>query len=414
MNSSDILYQHEKTESSPSIIRLQKFVKVMYLLYIILSYFEIYLAGFIGTSTKYLMLLIICVLFYLYGGKIRISRYWVSFFLWFIYWCISILWSSMVNNSVQAHFLSQIGIVLFIMAIDGRVLDEGFIRLNLQGHLWCSALFGILSVLYHKPFFDGYAFVARQVLTLFGRQNDPNNCAAFLLTGIAIAAYSVIYEKKYPVIHLAIIAINSYATLLTGSRAGLVGIGLVAVVFVFLPSQDRKVDVTGGIKKLIFLVIAGIAIYYLVSHFLPTASLDRLLAFNEYQAGSGRTIKWKGALEFFYQKPIIGWGWGGLDFRSIGYADSAHNTFLTLLCEGGIVGLGLFMFPIFLLSQYALKTKNVMVIILLISGLFPSFMIDAINKRFLWNAVIVAILLTNYYHETGKYVTVWKPDEIKE
>lgn len=409
LRSIDIRRQYGEYATHASLIRPQKLVKAMYLLYIFLSYFEIYFVGYIGTSTKYLMLLIIGMLFCLYRGKIVVNRYWASFLIWFIYWCVSVLWSSSVNNSVSVYFISRIGMVLFVVAIDGQTFDENFIRLNLQGHLWCSSLFGVLSVLFHKSLFDGYEFVARQVLTLFGQQNDPNNCAAFLLVGIAIAAYAVIYEKKYVVMHLAIIAINSYATLLTGSRAGLAGIGIIAVTFIFLPSQERKVDIGGSVKKLIFIAIAGAAVYYLVSRFLPVASLDRLLAFDEYRAGSGRTESWLGVLKLFAQRPILGWGWGGCDFKSVGYASSAHNTFLTLLCEGGIVGFSLFMFPIIQLFVLAIRTRNVMVIILLVCGLFPSFMIDAINKRFLWNAIFVAILLTNYYQKTGEYVSVWKP-----
>lgn len=393
-----------------SLVRPPKFVKVLFLLYIFLSYFEIYLSVFIGTSTKYLMLVIMGILLYVYHGKLRINRYWISFFVWFLYWCATILWSSMVNDSVRIHFLSQIGIVLFIVSVGGQTFDEDFIRLNLQGHLWCSTLFGVLSVLLHRSYIDE-TLASRQVLTLFGRQNDPNNCAAFLLVGVALATYGVIYEKKFIILNLSIIAMNCYATLLTGSRAGLLAIGLLVVVFVFLPSQEKKVDIMGGIKKLFFIAIAVVVVFYVTDRFLPEASLNRLLMFDEYQAGSGRTVKWQGVIHYFYQRPLFGWGWGGTDFRSVGYSDSAHNTFLTLLCEGGIFGFCLFMFPITSLFISAIKTKNALVIILLICGLMPSFFIDAINKRFLWNAIILVIMLTNYYSETGRTVLMWKPKE---
>lgn len=405
-------YEQYPISLNNSLIHPGKLVRGLFVLYIFLSYFEIFLAGFIGTSTKYLMLLLIACFLYQFKGKLRVHLYWISFLIWFLYWCVSIMWSPMANDIVRTHFLSQIGIVLFIIALDGQVFDEEFIRLNLQWHLFCSSLFGILSVLFHNAYIDN-VLVARQVLTLFGRQNDPNNCAAFLLVGIAISLYCAIYEKKYILLHIIIIAINSYATLLTGSRAGFVGIGFIAVIFVFLPSQERKIDIKGGIKKIAILIIAGLAIYYFVKHYLPVASLDRLLAFNEYQEGSGRTMKWQRILEYYYQKPVFGWGWGGLDFSSIGYVSSAHNTFLTMLCEGGFFGLALFMIPIVSLTVNAIKTKNVMVIILLICGLFPAFLIDAINKRFFWNAIIIAILLTNYYRSTGRYVSVWNTQEVK-
>ena len=405
------IYVHGENDAMSSVVYVQKFIKALFILYIFLSYFEIYLSGYIGTSTKYLMLLIMGALIYLSKGKVKVSRYWLSFFLWFVYWCISIAWAGRIGDIVKVHFLSQIGIVLFIMTLDGQTYDEAFIRLNLQGHLWCSALFGVLSILFHRAYFGGYDVIARQVLTLFGRQNDPNNCAAFLLVGIALAAYSVLYEKRHMILSFGIIAINSYATLLTGSRAGLVGIGLIAVVFVFLPSRDRKFDITGGLKKLFFMAVSIVVVVYLVNRFLPVASLNRLLAFNEYQSGSGRMEKWGGAFSFFLQRPILGWGWGGLNYHTVGLGDSAHNTYLSLLCEGGIIGFCIFLFPLVSLIFYAFKTRNVLILILLICGLFPSFFIDAINKRFLWNAIIVSILITNYYRETKEIFYIWNPQK---
>ena len=386
---------------------LPVWVKCVFFVYIFLSYFETYFSAYIGTSTKYVIISIVLVIAYYNRFKIGVGKYWPAFLIWFVYSCITIFWSSNVNNAVSAHFLSQLGSVIFIIILDSVSFKYDFIRLNLLGHLLCSSLFGVLSLIFHRSYIKE-TLLSRQVLTLFGKQNDPNNCAAFLLVGIAIAAYCVIYERRFIVINVLIIAINSFATFLTGSRAGFVGVGLIVIVFIFLPSQGEKFDLIGGIKKLAFIAVTIILVYLIVQRFMPSASLDRILDFEKYSEGSGRIEKWQGVINYYVQRPVFGYGWGGLDFSSVGYSDSAHNTYLTLLCEGGIVGLVIFMVPIIRLFRSAYRSKNVLTFIFLICGLFPSFLIDAINKKFLWNAIALAILLANYYDRHGEFVSLWK------
>ena len=68
-------------------------------------------------------------------------------------------------------------------------------------------------------------FYARQVLTLFGQQNDPNNCAAFLLIGITLGLFSATIERKHVPISALVVAVNTYALMLTSSRAGFLTLG---------------------------------------------------------------------------------------------------------------------------------------------------------------------------------------------
>lgn len=109
---------------------------------------------------------------------IRINKYSMFFLVWFFYKLFSVFWSGMNNNDFQMHILSQIGIVLFVVIITGRKIECFFLQTVLQACLGISFLFGILSIIFKAPFRDA-VFVARQVLTLFGRQNDPNNCCGF-------------------------------------------------------------------------------------------------------------------------------------------------------------------------------------------------------------------------------------------
>lgn len=386
---------------------IPKWVCILFLLYIFLSYFEAYLVSFIGQNTRFLMLAIIAVFASIKHGKLKLSEESVAFVLWFAYLCISTIWSDMVNDSPNRHFVALLGNVLFVFVIAGMNFNKDFLRLTLQGHYWVSFIFGLLSIFFHNSYRSEF-FEARQVLTLFGEQNDPNNCAAFLLIGVALALYSVIYEKEKIWINLLLVIVNGYAILLTASRAGFLAIGIMVVLFVFLPNQTEKVDIYDGLKKLMFIAIGVSLLVYVGLKVLPSASLNRLIMFEQYSEGGGRTIRWGYALELIEQKPFFGWGWGGYEYIDWG---GMHNTFLTLWCDSGIVGFLIFTFPLIMMSINALKSKNILIVVLLICGLIPSFFIDAINKRFLWNAIIVGMMLMNYRNTTGENVRMWETNE---
>lgn len=158
------------------------------------------------------------------------------------------------------------------------------------------------------------------------------------------------------------------------------------------------------------LIILTVGIW-IINRFLPAASLARMLAFDEYSEGSGRTVKWTLALErVLRERPIFGWGWGGYSF----VGSVLHNTFLTILCDGGIVGLLLFITPIGKLSYRLTTRKYQLGLMVLLTGIVSAFFLDAINKRFFWNTLIIAVMMLENYEMTGAIINVWPPkDELQ-
>ena len=383
-------------------------LEVLFVLYIFLSYFEIYFIGKIGNSTKYLMLFIILSFIIVKRGKLLINVWGLSYLIWFVYWCMSILWSNHSSPSVEMHFISQIGIVLFIFILSGIRFDSAFIRLNLKAHFFVSFLFGALSILLNRPYLDKLSS-GRRVLTLFGIQNDPNNCAAFLIVGIAIAMYSIIYESKFKLLSVLVVAVNGFALMLTSSRAGIISIVVILLALLFFRRKRVDKQNVGTITKILIVFCIVVLLCLFGYKYLPQDSLNRILAFENYSNASGRNELWKYTFDLIVERPIFGWGWGGytLPFNVL-----THNTILSLWCEGGIVGLALFLFPIISLLYYSFKRKNVLVIIILLCGLLPSLGIDAINKRFLWNAILVSILIINYQNWFGSCnnFCIWNQD----
>lgn len=375
---------------------------LLFCFFIFCSFFETYLTPFFGNGTKFYLLFVLAVFLLQSRFCIRINKIWCIYFVWFIFKFFSVIWSDMSNSDFKTHLLSQIGMVLFVVVMLGRVQDKNLLYAILQTNLWVSFVFGVLSVFFRGAFLDE-VFVARQVLTLFGQQNDPNNCAAFLLIGITLALYSATVERRLIPLNGLIAVVNTYALMLTSSRAGFLTLGVILVSLVFIPQVGDRIQIKKALQKLAVVVLAIAVSVFVIQRFLPQANIERLFTWSGYEGGSGRDIRWQRAMELFIQRPLFGWGWGGYS-TGVG---AIHNTFLTSLCDVGIFGTFLFIVPLFLIGFDALKLKNGLAFLILITGIFPSFVIDAINKRFFWNAIVFSAMLIAYQHDTTDQVSVW-------
>jgi hypothetical protein len=135
------------------------------------------------------------------------------------------------------------------------------------------------------------------------------------------------------------------------------------------------------------------ALYYVVINLLPEANFTRLFDFSNYEDGSKRVWLWTTAW-LVYSRDLLsilfGAGWGTV----LPYLHGAavHNTFLAMLCNVGLIGTLLFTIPIVVATWRILKLKGTMPVLLLIAQFVPAFFIEAINKRFFWNAILVLFM----------------------
>ena len=382
--------------------KVPTYLTVLFVIYIALSFFEVYFVRFIGTNSRYLIFLI--AIMFLYENQWKISkRYYIVFFiLWFVFKVISISWSSWENTDITRLFVSQIGMIVFLSAVCSYRSDTRFLRTIILANYWSSFVFGLLTLRFHKSF-QSEVFVARQVLTLFGSQNDPNNCAAFLAIGVSIAAYSLVAEKRNRWLNILVILVNVYGIMLTASRTGFLLLVAIVAVLALIPDTNERFVLRSFLKKLIIIAVIFVIGVIIINKYLPSASLNRMIAFDEYAGASGRDEKWDQAIELIKQRPLFGWGWGGY-FVGAGIV---HNTYLTMLCDIGLFGTLLFILPLIKLSVSLLKNKYQLAILLLVTGLFPALAIDSINKRYFWNAIIIPIMMLVSYQCGEGMVAVW-------
>ena len=392
--------EKERVENSKYIIC------ILLSFYIFLSFFEVYIQQFLGPINRFFMLLMAGILLVICGFNLRLNKYTIFIVLWFVFKCLSSIWSNHSNSQeVSRHLASQIGIVIMTAVLSGIVFNKTILNWCIKSLLVFSFLYGTLSIFFSQPFRG--AFSGRQVLTLFGAQNDPNNNAAFLIIAVSIALYSMVFERRFIIINTSIILVNIYAIFLTGSRTGFLSIALIlGLIIIMIPFRKQNGEKDHIFLSICFIALLGFVLVYLSKDYLPANIRDRLLAFDEYEEGSGRASRWENAMRLFFENPIVGKGWGGYLLERV-EGDGIHNTFITNLCDVGIVGTLLLIIPIAYIVFQAIRKKDGLAIIILVNGLFFSLTLDAINKRFFWNAIYIAIMLLNYYEFYSEPIYIW-------
>lgn len=371
-------------------ITVSPFLQTLFSTYLIFCFFEQYINMIVGSIGKYFIFIVI-ILFVISYKKIRIEWFHISMLMWLAIKIASILWVS-YNQIVQQHFLSQIGMVALFISMSIVSFENRFIDIVINSLLYSSFLQGILSLFFSKPF-QGVA--SRRVLTILGAQMDPNNQAAFLLMGVSISLYYLLNTKNRTsrfVLLIVILLVNIYAMFLTGSRGGIASLVLVFLILMLLSEKNDKLVSKQTIINCIIVLIFILVAYFLAKSYLNKDIFDRLFDFSTYEGGSNRVDIWGNAIQIFMNNPLFGGGWGSY-WGYNGYYIVIHNTFLSILIDGGIIGSILFFLPVLFILISSMTQKYILPVLVLVSGLAPSFFIDAINKRFFWNAIIVSMIL---------------------
>jgi len=190
-----------------------------------------------------------------------------------------------------------------------------------------------------------------------------------------------------------------------GSRGAMLALilGLFYYLFKVMPELKKNKKFWGGI--LVFIVAAGIVYLYLYKN-LSKVILNRLLIETIVSdKGSGRLIIWNNILKILLKNPeriIFGYGYGTSKVvyqENFGTARAAHNVFLQLLVEVGIVGFVIFVKSFYFFWSNAKRNKcyvaNSLIIVLFITFLFLSFF----SNKGCWNIYLIAFLLSSNISE---------------
>lgn len=212
----------------------------------------------------------------------------------------------------------------------------------------------------------------------FGPFVNQHHFAAFMQMtgGLALGlllAIDVRREMK-PILATAV-AIMGIATLFTSSRGGLLGfaaMGASIIVMSYFATRSRsKVKSSTGVQKKLLIAAGGIALIVTVfGTVLLLGGNDQVfrgigvVSADAGDVSTGRLHFWPIALKIFLEHPLLG---AGLDAFGVAFTkfdtwngafrvEQAHNEYLQIMADGGIVGLACVIGFIFLLVKRGLAT----------------------------------------------------------
>ncbi|MGA3323251.1 MAG: O-antigen ligase family protein [Terriglobia bacterium] len=164
-----------------------------------------------------------------------------------------------------------------------------------------------------------------------------SNCLAGYLNLIlpfALACY-VLGQGKWKKLGGWTVGLGFVALLSTQSLGGLLAFVSILVLAIFCFARSRK-------KKLVLLagICALVCLLYLLRPILNPTHTEEFVGYDAL----GRLVLWGAAWDIFRHSPLMGVGWGNLlrlyptDLPAFTREFAAHNIYLQLLAETGLVG----------------------------------------------------------------------------
>jgi O-antigen ligase len=315
----------------------------------------------VGTVGRLLGLvaLPVAILAILDRNRLRSPSFPLALIGLFVMWgSLSYLWTANPEaTSIRiASWLQNLGMAWLIWELaDSRARQLMLMRSYVFGTL-VSALDTLFSYLRgQEAYYQRYA----------GSGFDPNDLGLILALSLPMSFYLAAIQRNQRVVWvyrlqqiLAILAIG-----LTSSRAALVA-AVVALLYVpFALSWAKTFR-----EKCLFFAVLAIVSSCMVA-FLPENSWKRLGGIGtELQHGTWgkRKLIWSAGVDLFREHPLIGVGAGSFGTatqralpasiaRDNPFLPAAHNTFLSILAEEGLIGFALLLLLLFSLVLPVLR-----------------------------------------------------------
>ena len=260
----------------------------------------------------------------------------------------SMLWARSENAALTEAIRLSFGVaVLLVVYAAARSFDE--CRRISFGYIAGGAATTILGlVVLPRASAEAGAEAGR----LAGGVGDPNELAAFLLPALALAAFSLPAARRpgERLLLVGAILVSGVGILLTGSRGGLLGLGVMLIAAILLAGPVRP-------QALCLALAAAVLALGYYSLAAPAEARERVTSFTS-SGGTGRVDLWSVAAEASRDNPLTGVGAGNFRIVEPVYAaetialpnvelivdkpKAVHNTPLELLVELGPIGAALF------------------------------------------------------------------------
>jgi O-antigen ligase len=295
--------------------------------------------GNFGTISKVVgvLLVVFWIAKVIITKKIRKPHVFHIVFAAFALWHIaSILWTIDFDKT-QVRFQTYFQLIGLSFIIWDLITTPEALRAGLQAYVLGSWM-SIGNMIYN------YIFGITRTYTRFtAGAFDSNNIGIILALGIPIAWYLIIHKgsskfsKFLTVVNYLYLPAAVFGILLTGSRAAFI---TTAVAFIYVVGNLKNLKFYIRVLSFFALVFSLYGVYTMI----PDALLQRLSTTGDSIASAdlhGRVAIWRASADVIEEHPLIGIGSNAFE-SSTALKKAAHNTYLSILVEVGLIGFLLF------------------------------------------------------------------------
>ncbi|OFW45984.1 MAG: hypothetical protein A2163_10560, partial [Actinobacteria bacterium RBG_13_35_12] len=298
---------------------------------------------------------------------------------------LSLIWSNSFFVSLKELPLFLTGPLLYFV-ITNNISDDRTIRRILNVLLIVGSLFGIYGILQYNGI--DFSFWTRNIgrQQVFGLFGNVNYFAEYLIVPLPIAVSLFFASKnkmKKLLLLIGILAMGS-SLILTFTRGSYLGFSVSLIFMFFLFPISRGKNFIKKNRK-IFIIILAVVIIITFLFIIPTplnksgTAIEKIKSrvsisqLTQDYSIKRRIATWKFTVLMIKDHPLLGSGIGTYKYNTLkyqaeffkqgenrslyphGFADKAHNEYLQLWAEMGIVGLGIFVWLIISYFNCGLK-----------------------------------------------------------
>ena len=257
----------------------------------------------------------------------------------------SLTWAESPGEGTTPLLRYALNLILFLIVFTAVRTPRHF-KWAIGAYVAGAALaagYGVLNPPQNVAYYD--------VTRVSGTIGDPNELAAILVGGTILAAGLAASLRRAPILRLSALLASLLCAggiFLSLSRGGLVALAFALVASVVVAGRWRMQAIT-------LAVVIAIAGFGYFAFFAGPDAVNRVTSFGQ---GTGRADIWTVGWRMVQAHPVLGVGVGNYRVSSVHYLlqpgalkrdefildtpKVAHNTYLQVLAELGIVGLVLF------------------------------------------------------------------------
>ena len=339
--------------------------------------------------------------------RVNNKKLFISLIFLALIYCISTIINLIINTeSINSLSIIRIFYYLEIFTYIYLIISNSFKKSHIKKILKFNVNSSIIiaCVLIFCFFYFG-DIGKNSVKNIFGNYIEENYTAALLSFNSILLLYIVEFEDKNIVklkYYLGLL-ILLYATFLSGSRASFFAIAISSLYFLVKKYIFTKSAIT--IKNIILIVILFSLLMMIIvnlQNILPEFIYNRFFnkSLNDY-SNQTRLTYWKSGVIGFLKQPLLGYGVGNYsyfipDMLKLNKTVMAHNTYLDILLDVGIIGFSFYLYLVFSNIKYILKNIAKFFPICFVL-FFTSFIVGAERTYFFWHGVVVLMLVSNLY-----------------